>query len=81
MQFQECAFKKLTGTLLHVHENNKLYSVSQYMHLNAPRTTCLCVDTCYSKQTTIPPEHFAAVPIASAGTVSAWHRGEAYKQS
>ena len=58
-----------------------IYSVSQYMHLNAPRTTCLCIDTCYSKQTTISPAHFAAVPIASAGTVSAWHRGEAYKQS
>ena len=65
-----------------------IYSVSQYMHLNAPRTTCLCIDTCYSKQTTIPPERFAAVVIASAGTVSSWHRdcsvypcGEAYKQS
>ena len=72
-----------------------IYSFSQYMHLNAPRTTplttprttCLCIDTCYSKQTTIPPEHFAAVAIASAGTVLAWHRdrsvypcGEAYKQ-
>ena len=65
-----------------------IYSVSQYMHLNAPRTICLCIDTCYSKQTTIPPERFAAVVIASAGTVSSWHRdrsvypcGEAYKQS
>ena len=45
----------------------RIYSVSQYMHLNAPRTTCLCIYTCYSKQTTIPPERFAAVPIASAG--------------
>ena len=65
-----------------------IYSVSQYMYLNAPRTTCLCIDICYSKQTTIPPERFAAVVIAPAGTVSARHRdrsvypcGEAYKQS
>ena len=58
------------------------------MHLNAPRTTRLCIDTCYSKQTTIQPERFKAVAIPSAGTVSAWHRdltvypcAEAYKQS
>ena len=54
-----------------VHHYTKIiYSVSQYMHLNAPRTTCLCIDTCYSKQTTIPPERFAAVAIAPAGTVA-----------
>ena len=58
------------------------------MHLHVPHTTCLCIETYYSKQTTIPPECFAAVDIASACTVSAWHRdcsvypcGEAYKQS
>ena len=40
-----------------------IYSVTQYMHLNVPRTTCLCIDTCYSKQTTIPPECFATVTL------------------
>ena len=56
----------------------RIYSASQYMHLNAPRTACLCIDTCSSKQTAIPPERFAGIvsqeSIASAGTVSAWHR-------
>ena len=49
-----------------------IYSASQYMHLDAPRTACLCIDTRSSKQTAIPPEHFvaaAAAAIASAGTV------------
>ena len=28
-----------------------IYLASQYMHLDAPRTACLCMDTCSSKQT------------------------------
>ena len=58
-----------------------IYSASQYMHLNTPRTACLCIDTCSSKQTAIPPEHFAAAAIASSGRVSAWHRDHSWSRS
>ena len=58
-----------------------IYLVSQYMHLNVPRTACLCIDTCYSKQTTIPPEHFAAAAIVSAGIMLAWHRDRSWSRS
>ena len=60
------------------------------MHLNAPRTACLCKETCSSKQAAIPPERFAAAAIQlvqrQRGIVTAHDRAvypceEAYRES